>query len=254
MIKKNTFGPESSLSRVIDCDEVFDRLTAGPFPHGAADDDLIQLHLRCCHDCRTFAEAMRPAIGLFHEAIAEQARVDLPVFTGILSEDDPALLAVRKSVESAAQVALQPNRERESQQATLAARRWRIAFAAALLLMAAFASGFGLYPLWDLSKPEMADAANDARHSSALINFNEPDQVVHQEPIKKWIANIQCSKAGAELRAVFAEHDDAVTCSMLRSICCSRCHGSNVEVRVALDVEQVASLVRACGQCHDSSN
>ena len=69
----------------LNCDQVFDRLTCGPFPGGGPDDGAVELHLGACHECRQLAEALRPAVDLFHAAADPSS---LPVYRGRL----PALL------------------------------------------------------------------------------------------------------------------------------------------------------------------
>ena len=54
---------------MIHCDEVFEILTRGPFPTGAASDGIVESHLSHCDECRRLAEALRPAVELLQEAI-----------------------------------------------------------------------------------------------------------------------------------------------------------------------------------------
>lgn len=68
----------------MNCDQVFDVLTRGPFPTGDASDADVELHLAGCHECRQLAEALRPAVALFHEAIAIDQVGDLPGYHGRL--------------------------------------------------------------------------------------------------------------------------------------------------------------------------
>src|SRR5687767_9932150 len=68
------------MKSVIDCDAVFEKLTRAPFPAGGSDNDETELHLQVCHDCRRLAEALRPAIGLFHESLANDE--SLPQYNG----------------------------------------------------------------------------------------------------------------------------------------------------------------------------
>lgn len=70
------------MKLLIDCNEVFDILTRGPFPSGGAHDDAVEHHLRSCHDCRQLAEALRPAVQLFHECLSEQEAKALPEYHG----------------------------------------------------------------------------------------------------------------------------------------------------------------------------
>ncbi len=81
------------MSCVIDCDGVFEILTQAPFPTGGPNDDDIENHLRVCHDCRCLAEALRPAVGLIHESLANDEQ--LPRYDGRLVEK-----IARKAVDS----------------------------------------------------------------------------------------------------------------------------------------------------------
>jgi hypothetical protein len=62
----------------MNCDQVFDILTRGPFPTGTACDTPVEAHLNACRDCRRLAEALRPALELFQEAVGPEESRDLP--------------------------------------------------------------------------------------------------------------------------------------------------------------------------------
>ncbi len=68
----------------MNCDRVFEILTAGPFPSGQPHDAYVESHLLVCHDCRQLAEALRPALELFHESIDPNEVCDLPGYHGSL--------------------------------------------------------------------------------------------------------------------------------------------------------------------------
>ncbi len=70
---------------MIQCDEVFEILTRGPFPTGAASDSLVEAHLEHCAECRRLAEALRPAMVAAPEAVAPEEGVDLPCYGGVLA-------------------------------------------------------------------------------------------------------------------------------------------------------------------------
>jgi hypothetical protein len=71
----------------MNCDLVFEILTRGPFPSGDPTDASVELHLSRCHDCRQLAEALRPAVELFHETLSfEEEAGSLPGYYGALSE------------------------------------------------------------------------------------------------------------------------------------------------------------------------
>lgn len=74
---------------LLTCDQVFEVLTRGPFPTGDESDEHVEHHLRACHDCRQLAEALRPAVELFHEVVSEDQALDLPEYQGSLPDRGP---------------------------------------------------------------------------------------------------------------------------------------------------------------------
>lgn len=70
------------MKLLIDCDQVFDRLTRAPFPADAPEDGAIESHLATCHECRQLAEALRPAVDLLHEAYPSVPEERLPSYHG----------------------------------------------------------------------------------------------------------------------------------------------------------------------------
>jgi hypothetical protein len=77
------------MKLLLNCDHVFEVLTRGPFPTGEPTDDAVEQHLAACHECRQLAEALRPAVALFHEAVSKEESLELPEYQGILPEPDP---------------------------------------------------------------------------------------------------------------------------------------------------------------------
>lgn len=73
---------------LLNCDQVFEVLTRGPFPTGQDGDEAVEHHLRACYDCRRLAEALRPAVELLHEAVAADQAIDLPEYQGSLLESE----------------------------------------------------------------------------------------------------------------------------------------------------------------------
>ncbi len=72
------------MNRLMNCDQVFEILTRAPFPSGEASDASVEHHLGSCHACRELAEALRPAVDLFHESIPADESLDLPGYMGRL--------------------------------------------------------------------------------------------------------------------------------------------------------------------------
>lgn len=68
----------------MNCEQVFDVLTRGPFPTGGSIDEAVEAHLARCPGCRRLAFALQPAQELFEEAVGPQEGQDLPAYSGNL--------------------------------------------------------------------------------------------------------------------------------------------------------------------------
>ena len=66
----------------MDCDQVFVILTRGPFPTGEIWDEEVEAHLETCAGCWRIAEALRPALEVFQEAVPPAESRDLPGYWG----------------------------------------------------------------------------------------------------------------------------------------------------------------------------
>jgi hypothetical protein len=66
----------------MDCDQVFMILTRGPFPTGEIWDEEVETHLETCAECWRLAEALRPALEVFQEAVPPAEGRDLPGYWG----------------------------------------------------------------------------------------------------------------------------------------------------------------------------
>src|SRR3990172_8219805 len=66
----------------MNCDQVFNVLTRGPFPTGDPCDEEVEAHLERCADCWRLADALRPAIEVFQEAVPPAESRELPGYWG----------------------------------------------------------------------------------------------------------------------------------------------------------------------------
>lgn len=66
----------------MNCDQVFMILTRGPFPTGEPWDEQVETHLETCADCWRLADALRPALEVFQEAVPPAESRDLPGYWG----------------------------------------------------------------------------------------------------------------------------------------------------------------------------
>jgi hypothetical protein len=87
----------------MDCDRVFVILTRGPFPTGEAWDEEVESHLESCGECWRLAEALRPALEVFQEAVPPAESRDLPGYWG---DARPAAAVVSELSRSATHVAM----------------------------------------------------------------------------------------------------------------------------------------------------
>ena len=85
----------------MDCDQVFMILTRGPFPTGNPWDEEVESHLEVCADCWQLAEALRPAVEVFQEAVPPAEGRDLPGYWG-----DARPLALGTTQQATTRVAL----------------------------------------------------------------------------------------------------------------------------------------------------
>lgn len=70
----------------MNCDQVFDVLTRGPFPTGAASDVNVEEHLAGCADCQRLARALQPALELIQESVSVEEGRDLPGYWGEIAD------------------------------------------------------------------------------------------------------------------------------------------------------------------------
>jgi hypothetical protein len=95
----------------MECDQVFMILTRGPFPTGEAWDEQVEAHLESCAECWRLAEALRPALEVFQEAVPPAESRDLPGYWG---DARPASDVVAKLASGASRTALAPGVRRIS--------------------------------------------------------------------------------------------------------------------------------------------
>jgi hypothetical protein len=87
----------------MDCNRVFMVLTRGPFPTGEVWDEDVEAHLEVCADCWRLAEALRPALEVFQEAVPPAESRQLPGYWG---DARPAATIVSEMSRSTARIAM----------------------------------------------------------------------------------------------------------------------------------------------------
>ncbi len=130
----------------MDCNQVFMILTRGPFPTGESWDEQVETHLERCADCWRLAEALRPALEVFQEAVPPSEGRDLPGYWG---DARPAATAIVELQRGSLRTATAPNVKRASRPSVkalsprlaneLSTRTFRAIIIATTMAAAAFA-------------------------------------------------------------------------------------------------------------------
>jgi hypothetical protein len=215
----------------MNCDQVFDVLTRGPFPTGGQCDQAVETHLLMCTDCRQLAEALRPAIELFEEAVTLEESRTLPGYWGNLHTGSECRVALALPVH-------QP-RKLSRRLLTVAAEHatevdwWRIA--AAVLLGVLVGSWF------------RSAVSNDNRFDMVIDRATKPD--VHL------LASLSipsgCRPGNVVLANITADGDKRPISSAGLSggyACCTTCHNGSAQ---RLSQKSTSLVLRSCQACHD---
>lgn len=259
------------------CDQVFERLTRGPFPGGPfadgstsdpAEDARVERHLACCHDCRRLAEALRPAVELFHEAL--ERTDDLPRYAGALREERESLprvalaepplptVARQRRARSAARVAGEPVPElctlaepaplrRSWIGAAFDGRRlWDAAFCVATVAASVTVA---------ILLAQFAGPANFGERTATAATLSDADWsrfsgVVANDRVREWTLPTEC--------AALSTKTQTERTAATQVACCTLCHvagGAPVEAATSdlsnafADVRP-ALLLSSCATCH----
>jgi hypothetical protein len=232
---------------LMNCDQVFEALTRGPFPTGAESDEAVEHHLRCCHECRALAEALQPAVELMHEAIAPEHAVGLPEYSGLLASiecDVATAQAERPTSLNVRQLARPESAVRRPVAFVSFAQ-----FAVALVVFAAVGS-----VLWGViatakhndppklffsgviapSGPKTL-ARLDDRGLMTLVSLNLP---------------AKCFPKDALIISGDPQHPAGppATINQAALVCCTECHNADHPQRALLGT--VAAMQRSCVACH----
>jgi len=221
---------------LMNCDQVFEVLTRGPFPTGAESDEAVEHHLRCCHDCRELAEALQPAVELLHEALATEEVSGLPEYQG-------ALASARGSVATAEAWRPTPLSVRRLAETNVVQRRPSTLasfarFTAALVLLGALGS-----LVWDVISTDKHTATSRERTPArldqagllTLASLKLPADCFPREAL----LNVGTSAVPAAPAA--AINQDALRC-------CTECHNAAYPGRAMLGT--FSAMQRSCVACH----
>jgi hypothetical protein len=232
----------------MNCDQVFDVLTRGPFPTGTACDPPVEAHLSVCPECRRLAEALRPALELFQEAVGPEESRDLPGYWCAVTADRPQP-AVSFAKDVATRRAMAPaERGRTPLVGNLSAlAAWRLAAALALgVMLGSLVSGrlplagfSALPPANDEALPAPADddhlRLTPAQHKmlaarpAACFNFQS-------RPAPRYTVGTPQLLASGDLGTLN---------------CCTGCHNANSD---SVSSFATTAVSQACQICHQEKS
>jgi len=228
--------------RPMNCDQVFDILTRGPFPTGTSCDEPVEAHLNACPQCHRLAEALRPALELFQEAVDPEESRDLPGYwTGAATERQQAILSYATDFESRRAAPRAPVRQ------ALGAHKARLSALIAWRMAAMLALGVTLGSL-------VSDRVAFNGFTWPPLGVNAAAPIVPR-PDQPRLTLIELAALPA---ACFRnQSDDAARISLgagqlpssaeLASLCCTGCHNSTADAVPRVATVKVA---QSCQLCH----
>ena len=228
----------------MNCDQVFDVLTRGPFPTGDQSDIAVEEHLSQCVECARLAEALRPAIELFEEAVTEEESRTLPGYWGPLTHLSGDVTLVRVDPHRAARRERFRSATDKLTGPLVTSTAWRLAAAVLLGFLAVTA-------LRELGWTERQPASIErvaTRGAASAITYPRITAVGRQK-----IALLSPSKACFSIDLPIVAREPAGGALLGSSEdglnCCNACHAYST------DPEKIPHLatavaIRACQECH----
>jgi hypothetical protein len=228
---------------LMNCDQVFDVLTRGPFPTGDDSDEAVERHLRACHECRQLAEALQPAVEMLHESIARDEAADLPEYQG-------ALMAIERSVATAEELRPRPLSIQQLARTRAGERRqtaWTnfAQFAVVVMLFAAVGSLAWNVITTAKHRPGQSEliAAMLPAEATAAARLDEQGLLT----LAALKLPERCFPHRALLNSTDAKSQSAaISQDALR--CCTECHHSAKSARPAPRL--IAAMKQSCTACH----
>jgi len=235
------------MKRFVDCDQVFDVLTRGPFPSGAESDDAVEAHLHACHECRRLAEALQPAVALFQESLASGAGEDLPVYQGRLFVTETSTARVRSLPEMLSMGDFARRSEPIRKESSVWLRTARVLSGTRVVAATALILAFGML-CWGLGSTLQKSLAKPALLTATISPRHQPDE--------RGVALLTALRLPLDClpRELGRTHLTSATGSPVPTVahvCCTRCHAESKPSQP--EVRSIAKLQDSCSACHEKS-
>ena len=221
----------------LDCDQVFEVLTRGPFPTGAASDVIVEAHLSECADCARLAAALRPALELFQETIDVDQRHSLPSYWGEVAVEFP------KPVNTPAILAT-PRRQERHVDHQPPESNWTMLNVWGLA--ASLALGVFLGSLWHSNHSSPSPEQNSRTSAGNSSRGNTGSVVIASLPgeaPRRLSLPLACLEKKSRTNSLKAP------IPLMELACCTDCHNSASTVAVPRAATAVVSSL--CRGCHE---
>ena len=232
----------------MNCDQVFDVLTRGPFPTGTSCDTPVEAHLRVCAECRRLAEALRPALELFQEAVGPEESRDLPGYWCEVSAERTQPLVSYATDRPPVRVATHRWAQSSLAKNVSALSAWRLAAALAfgvtlgsLLSSRDHLDGFSAVPPADQHVAALPPSPQDFQSRLTLAE-------------RKTLAGLPAAcfrhQSGRAPRYSAGSPNVLASADLSNLNCCSECHNSNSD---SVTSHATLTVTQSCQICHKES-
>ena len=233
----------------MNCDQVFDVLTRGPFPTGTPCDTPVEAHLRVCPECHRLAEALRPALELFQEAIGPEESRDLPGYWCEVAADRTQPL-VSYATDPQPPRALARRWTRTSLGKNVSAlSAWRLAAALAL----GVTLGSLLSARWRFDGFSAAPPVDRVAAAVPLSPQDYQSRLTLAE--QKMLAGLPAAcfghQSGPAPRYSVSSAQVLASADLSNLNCCSECHNSNSD---SVSSHATVTVSQSCQICHKNTS
>lgn len=248
----------------MNCDQVFDILTRGPFPTGDRSDRAVELHLAVCPECQRLANALRPAIELFQEALTGDEGRELPGYWGGMIDEAEERYSTGPLAQVTRHLPVALHRRIDR------GRRWvstktggnGLRFVAAMLIGVALGA-----VVWTAGVPAKDSSWNESNRL-AVANLDSTGQNYSGSNDNPAWSSRKASSGASDLRISLQLADACLTggphlfsdalltpghsaalslAELTRLNCCTRCHHASAEKSVP---RATAAVANSCEICH----
>jgi hypothetical protein len=230
----------------MNCDQVFDILTRGPFPTGGASDADVETHLSHCDECRRLADALRPALELFQEAVGPEESRDLPGYWCAVATDRTQPIVSFAASRQLRQTKFGAGLTKHWFATGTAVTAWRMA--AMLALGATLGTVIGSRSALDSRLIGLPPVDSVAAAVGAADDDDGP-QLTASQHSELAVIPAACLRyrPGKSPRFTLRGDQLLAQADLTNLICCSECHNINGE---GVPKSATAQVAKQCQLCH----